>query len=79
MKVATYRIRNTRTNETLVVDQSQYNTPYGRFQSLAFGGDWEIVRENNEGGEAGYQASKAHHDMVAGLKWKRERNPLRAS
>lgn len=66
------------TGQKLVVDQAQYNTHYGRFQSVAFGGDWEIVTENRAGGDQGYRESKAHHDLVAGLRWKRERNPLRA-
>lgn len=76
----TMKVRNTRTKETCVVNQSdyysQFRTGHGRFKSVFAGGEWEIVTENNAGGDAGFQASKDNLDMLVGLEMKREKDRL---
>lgn len=78
--VPTYKIRNRRTGQFRVVNQSDYHSEFrtgdGRFKSVLCGGDWEIVSENHAGGDAGYQESKKNLETLVNIEMKRERDRL---
>ncbi len=79
--VPTYKIRNVKTGETRVVNQSSYHSDYrfggSRFLSTYFGGDWEIVSENHRGGDDGFGKAKLNLDSIVAVDQMRESNPLR--
>jgi hypothetical protein len=78
----TYRLKNVRTGEVVVANQSDYNSPFrtgtGRFQSVLLGGDWEIVSENHRGGDEGYRKSAENIDIMVGVEMKREKDNIGA-